>query len=810
MAVTKPLPVPEQQITSIDIVGWAAGWNLNGDQNAPINSFVDSKDVELDQNGFIIPRRTLSPFLPDTVETTYQKLPVRWNGTMYYITLDEGKAKYCQEGDPTWTDCGTPAVKATLTTALAGTNNDLLFTAVGYGVDGNAITIAYNNAGASQTLLVTVVGSAISVRLATNGSSVITSTANDVKAAILALPAAAALVTVANAAANDGTGLVTTLTATALTGGSGTNFFFTGLGGKPKFLRVLDKVLILNGTNGNKLAYIDLASAGFPVTKYALVTNPGSAPTAALTSITTGALTIYYAFSYSGAIGQTLLSPILTQTINVPRDQWQTMATPGKITLTRPGSPPAGAKYWNLFVALASTGGSITSSDMLELAVKIDLAQTTFVDDGSLDINLGSVAPTANSTDGPRVDQGIVEDGNPILFGDVDNSENIYIGGGGPYALDFSISNGGYLAQPEQGTNFEVTSIIGFRNGQGIPSLTVLFSNTEGLAKQSVLEQQTVTYGDQSFSVWGVTEQHYGAAGVSAPNSPINYNGKLLFLSTDGFMSMNTQALRQNVISTDPISIQSIDDYIRTIKSSAMKEVVGAGWNNKYMWTVPNNGFDTPQQILISDDNNQVNNKGAWYTLDIPAQWIGVVSPVTDPAFVYVCQGKKTFKLLNSTATYDTIDGVNVPFSTRATGPLVGMGGTARNTWQANVQAMFYVLGLVGDMTVGVTYRNQNGKLKTKTKVYHGPIFQPSGAGGWGDTGWAYGGFVSPGLDSHPEISTEAGTLANAVDVRIPVQIDDLMSEAQWFFTTPVGYSSYKMRAISFEGINLGVSPDLQ
>lgn len=810
MAVDNPVAVPEQQISSIDIVGWAGGLNLNGAQNAPINSFIDSKDIELDIDGFIIPRRTLSPFLPDTIETTYQKLPVRWNGIMYYFTLDNGKARFCQEGDADWTDCTTAAVKASLTTALTGTNNDLVYTAVGYGADGNAITIAYNNAGASQTLLVTVAGNAIAVRLATNGSSVITSTAAQVMAAIQALPAAAALVTVANAPANDGTGLVTTLTATNLTGGTGTNFFKTGLGGKPKFLRVLDKVLILNGTNGDKLAFIDLAVAGFPVTKYALVTNPPSALTDALTSITTGALNIYYAFSYSGAIGQTLLSPILTQSINVPRDQWQTMGTPGKITLTRPGSPPTGAKYWNVFIALAATGGTITSADMLELAVKLDLNQTTFIDDGSLDINLGSVAPTANSTDGPRVDQGIVEDGNPILFGDVDNSENIYIGGGGPYALDFSISNGGYLAQPEQGTNFEVTSIIGFRNGQGIPSLTVLFSNTEGLAKQSVLEQQTVTYGDQSFSVWGVTEQHYGAAGVSAPNSPINYNGKLLFLSTDGFMSMNTQALRQNVISTDAISIQSIAKYTRTIKNSAMKEVVGAGWNNKYMWTVPNGGFDTPQQILISDDNNKVQDKGAWYTLDIAAQWIGVVSPQSDPAFVYVCQGKKTYKLLDSNATYDTINGVNVPFGTRATGPLVGMGGTARNTWQADVQAMFYVLGLVGDMTVGVTYRNQNGKLKTKTKVYHGPIFQPSGAGGWGDTGWAYGGFVSPGLSSHPEISTEAGTLANAVDVRIPVQIDDLMSEAQWFFTTPVGYSSFKLRAISFEGINLGVRPDLQ
>jgi len=271
------------------------------------------------------------------------------------------------------------------------------------------------------------------------------------------------------------------------------------------------------------------------------------------------------------------------------------MTTPGKITLTRPGTVPAGAKYWNLYIAIAATGGSITNSDMLQLATKLDLATTTFVDDGSLSINLGAVAPLANSTDGPKVNQGIIEDGNPILFGDVDNPDNIWIGGGGAYAMDFSISNGGYLAQPEKGTNFEVSAIIGFRNGLGQPSLTVLFNNTEGLAKQSVLEQQTITYGTQSFTVWGVHEQHYGAAGVAATDSAINYNGKLLFLSTDGFMSMNTQPLRQNVIATDPISIQAIDPYVRGIKNSAMKNVIGAGWDNKFMWLVPNAGFDLPQ-----------------------------------------------------------------------------------------------------------------------------------------------------------------------------------------------------------------------
>lgn len=697
MAINKPVPVPQKQITSVDVPSFAGGQFLNGDQDAPINSFIRSKDVELDLSGFIIPRRRLVPFLPDTVETTYQKLPVFWNGEIFYFTLDEGKAKFCRAADSDWTDCG------------------------------------------------------------------------------------------------------------------GTNSFTTGAGGRPRFLRVLNNIMILNGKNGDKLAYIDLSSSGFPVVKYSLVTDPASALTAALTNLTAGSYHIYYAYSYSGAVGETELSPILDQTLNIVRDQWQTQSSPGSIKLTRPGSPPTGAKFWNLYVALAATAGTIQPSDMLQLAVKLDLSTVDFVDDGSLSINLGSVPPTANSTDGPKVANGIIEDGNPILFDDQDNPYNIWIAGGGPNAMDFSVSNGGYRAEPEKGTNFYPTTIIGFRTGQGVPALTVLYSNTEGLSKQAVLQQQTVNYGDQSFTVWGVTEQHYGAAGVAAPNSAVNYNGKLMFLSTDGYMSMETKTNAPNVLDTKPIS-SPIDSYVRSIKNSAMPSVVGAGWNNKYMWLVPNAGFDTPQQILVLDTNSKgIEGNGAWYTLNIPADWIGVVSPQDTAAFVYLCQGNKTYKLLNADTTVDVKGGVSAPFSTSATGALISMGGAAHNQWQADVQAMFYIVGLVGDITVGVTYRNQNGKLKTKQKTYRGPAFEQPAGGGWGSPQWVYANApLIPGWRSSSRIDDVASGVIGARDVRIPVRIDDIMNEAQWFISTGVGYNSFKLRSVSFEGIALGVRPDLQ
>lgn len=121
----------------------------------------------------------------------------------------------------TATASGGSAVRATLSTNLTGaTNNDLTYTAVTGGTAGNSITVAYVDPSANDaTLSVSVVGSAITVNLATGGAGAITSTAAQIKTAIEASTPASALVTVANKTGNDGSGVVAALSATPLAGG---------------------------------------------------------------------------------------------------------------------------------------------------------------------------------------------------------------------------------------------------------------------------------------------------------------------------------------------------------------------------------------------------------------------------------------------------------------------------------------------------------------------------------------------------------------------------------------------------------------
>lgn len=111
------------------------------------------------------------------------------------------------------------AVAASLSTNLAGANNDITLTAKSAGTGGNVITLALTNPGsAAANEIVSVTSNAISVALAHNGSAIV-STAQTVVNAINAATASSLLVTAAVKNGDTGAGVVTALAATNLTGG---------------------------------------------------------------------------------------------------------------------------------------------------------------------------------------------------------------------------------------------------------------------------------------------------------------------------------------------------------------------------------------------------------------------------------------------------------------------------------------------------------------------------------------------------------------------------------------------------------------
>lgn len=108
---------------------------------------------------------------------------------------------------------------AALTTALSGADNDLTFTARAGGQWGNDIQIAYvDPGGVAASPSVVVAGFLITVNLG-RAASAINTTAQRVITLIRSSADARALVDVELAVGSDGSGLVTAMAATPLTGG---------------------------------------------------------------------------------------------------------------------------------------------------------------------------------------------------------------------------------------------------------------------------------------------------------------------------------------------------------------------------------------------------------------------------------------------------------------------------------------------------------------------------------------------------------------------------------------------------------------
>lgn len=586
-------------------------------------------------------------------------------------------------------------------------------------------------------------------------------------------------------------------------GGGAGNSVTTTAGVITTFMRVLDKVLVYNGVD--KLRYIDLATMA--MVKFLAVADPAAAPTLTATGITaTGAFKAFYAVAFNSACGTTAISPILSSAVSKSRDAWKTDGTE-YVTVARHNATPANATSWNLYMATAAAGGTIAASDMLLLAGGLDLSVTDFIDTGSIAINISQgTAPEDNSTDGMITQYGVEAEGRPILWGDPAHPENLYIGGDGASALDFSPTNGGYTLPLNKGTNYYPMVVVGFRNGQGIPSLTVLFSNTQGLSKQSIIEQQTVTYGNFSFVVWGVTEQNYGSAGVSSPYAAINYLGKLIFPSADGIVAMDTQAAMQNVLSSERVS-DSIAETIGSFRNEILKFIVGAAWNNRVMMTVPSRGYSYNNEIIIYDLTNK--QHPIWYKWDIRCQWLGVVSPANSASFVYVCQDNHIFRLQTSyVAQDDTADGLSTPFPLSARGTLLGT-NQAHNNYTAINQAMFYLQDVIGSIEVGVTYRDRNGTLRTKSKTVSRGAYLGSHSGNWSDHSYLFTGHTTYIRWSDSPFIEDADTSVKET-IREPLKLNNvIVSEVQWFVNTNLDNSSFTLRSVSYEGVNLGIKADL-
>lgn len=589
---------------------------------------------------------------------------------------------------------------------------------------------------------------------------------------------------------------------TAWTSCGGSNSITTTTGVITTFMRVGNWLLCMNGVD--ELRYVDLST--LEVVLFTAVLDPVNTLTAARTGLTSGGINVYYAMTYnSDGGGETEISNILTYAVNKSRATWKDDGTE-YLTITFNDTPPAGASSRNLYIAVALQGSTPVVGDLFLVKANIPIGDTTVVDNGQDPITLFG-APVANTTAGVKVKNAIMADNVPVMYGNPDEPYTLYfptvVEGGG-------VSFGGDAQSLKllDGTNYYPTSVVGFRNNQNIPSLLTLFSGTEGVSKQQTVTQKTLSYGNNILTYWGADDLNAGASAVYASNGTVAYLNQLLFPSSEGITSIKTEADLQNVLSPNIIS-EAVSKTYKTIKTQNFDKIVATGWDNLIMFAMPTRGFNYNNQILVYDLNNK--QKPKWYIWDINADWLGTVSPPNRDSFVYVREGAYIYKLVEGyVAEDDDETGASEPFAMELDSALIPF-NTQKNSFFAMNQCVFYVAEFIGTINLTVSYYNQKGKLKSKTKTFTNGSPSRNFMAGWSSPRNLWRSWNNRVINWSTPIPSESEANSSIkVKRRFRVRVPNpVINEYKVSVATNLSNTSFDLVAVAPEGVNVGVVGDI-
>lgn len=585
----------------------------------------------------------------------------------------------------------------------------------------------------------------------------------------------------------------------------GTNTINTDPGVITTFMRTNNWLLCLNGENTR---YIDLST--FDMVVFTHVDDPVSILTCAATGITgTGPFSVYYAISYnSDGGGETAIGPIKTQAVSKSRSVW---AQDGSeyLTISFNDTPPAGATSRNLYAAIALQGTVPVASDLAMLKANIPIGDASWVDNGSVGFDIAyNPAPDTNTTEGVKATNGVMAGSVPVLYGDPDNPYNIYFGVLTEDGVSFGAGNGGQTLPLLKGTNYYPTSVVGFRNNQGLPNLFALFSGTEGVSKQQIISQKTLTYGNTTITYWGADDLNAGASSVYSKYGVITYLGQLIFPSSEGITSIKTDPNLQNVLQPAIIS-QAISKTYATIRNASFDKIVAAAWNNLVALAVPSRGFNYNNQLLIYDLTNR--EKPKWYIWDLAVDWIGTISPPNKDSFFYIRQGNEFYKLQESFVAEDqNADGTTDAYPVEVESNLKAF-SQGRNVYMAVTQAVFYLAEWIGTVTIQVTYYDKKGRPKTKSKTFTNGARSQNGLAGWGNPRNLWRSFNNRIINwSTPMPFTGESNNTQKITRRVRIRLPNpVVNEVKVRAFSDLDGTSFDLVNGNFEGVNIGVIGDI-
>ena len=305
---------------------------------------------------------------------------------------------------------------------------------------------------------------------------------------------------------------------------------------------------------------------------YTALTTP-SAPTSAKTGLGATTVTYYYKVAAVNTIGYSLASAKVTQTVDRVRDLWD--STSNYVTLTMPSTQTNQTRF-DIFI----------SDDDLTYyyLASVDVASTTYRDDGSAIPNPAITAPTGNTTEGPLVEE--LTNVGSRMYGvrDTNNRYRIWFSSGTEPKGSFSSAyDGGYIDWQEGGKYIPV-KVVDYRDGKGTPYATVFCESADDQGCIIQISLEILTVGDVSITVPSAYRLP-GSRGTAAHGSVVNVLNDYMFYNSQAFYNLGSRAQFLNLLSTDETSA-NIRPTVKLISHDAEENVASCYYDARVYFSV--------------------------------------------------------------------------------------------------------------------------------------------------------------------------------------------------------------------------------
>lgn len=345
---------------------------------------------------------------------------------------------------------------------------------------------------------------------------------------------------------------------------------------------------ITNGTD-NIVRYDGDAS----LVTYTALSTP-NAPSIAETGLTGTGYNYYYKVAAVNQVGFTAASPAsLVVQAGIPRANWGTSdyATLSITAVTN-------ATRYDVYVS----ENDIDYFYLTSVTPSTVGGAGSYRDDGSDVANPNITAPTANTTQGPKVKR--LEQIGSRLWG-VEDSENpwrVWWSGSDTYAGYFSSAYDGGWIDLMSGSQFRPVRVVNYRDGKGTPYATVWMKSADGLGCIWQVTLESLTIGEVVITVPSAFRLP-GSRGTDAPGSVVNVLNNYHFYNSQAFYGFGSDPKLLQILSTDELSA-NIRPTVKQISSGGAPGIAAIYTDAKVFYSVPYGSMENNATIVFDTERN--------------------------------------------------------------------------------------------------------------------------------------------------------------------------------------------------------------